>query len=34
MKDREILTVDMEEIRHRLARRRPEIMARFDAMVA
>jgi hypothetical protein len=24
----------MEEIRHRLARRRPEIMARFDAMVA
>jgi hypothetical protein len=26
--------VDMEEIRHRLARRRPEIMARFDAMVA
>jgi 5-methylthioadenosine/S-adenosylhomocysteine deaminase len=34
MKDREILTVDMEEIRQRLARRRPEIMARFDAMVA
>jgi hypothetical protein len=24
----------MEEIRQRLARRRPEIMARFDAMVA
>lgn len=33
MKEREILTVDVEEIRHRLARRRPEIMARFDALV-
>jgi 5-methylthioadenosine/S-adenosylhomocysteine deaminase len=34
MKEREILTVDVEEIRHRLARRRPEIMARYDALVA
>jgi 5-methylthioadenosine/S-adenosylhomocysteine deaminase len=34
MKEREILTVDVEEIRHRLARRRPAIMARYDALVA
>ncbi|WP_244622678.1 amidohydrolase family protein [Microvirga brassicacearum] len=34
MKDREILTVDIERIRDRLVKRRPEIMARFDALVA
>jgi 5-methylthioadenosine/S-adenosylhomocysteine deaminase len=34
MKNREILTVDVDEIQHRLRRRRPEIMARFDAAVA
>ena len=34
MKDREILTIDVDEIRHRLKKRRPEIMARFDALVA
>jgi 5-methylthioadenosine/S-adenosylhomocysteine deaminase len=34
MRDREILTVDMAELRSRLARRLPQIMARFDAMVA
>jgi 5-methylthioadenosine/S-adenosylhomocysteine deaminase len=34
MKERELLTVDMDALRHRLAKRRPEIMARFDAMVA
>lgn len=30
MKDREILTIDMEQLRHRLARRLPQIMDRFD----
>lgn len=34
MKDREVLTVDVEEIRHRLRKRRPEIMERFAAAVA
>jgi 5-methylthioadenosine/S-adenosylhomocysteine deaminase len=34
MKDREILTIDVEEIKARLAKRRPEIMAKFEAMVA
>jgi 5-methylthioadenosine/S-adenosylhomocysteine deaminase len=34
MRDREILTVDMEALRARLARRLPELMARFDALVA
>jgi 5-methylthioadenosine/S-adenosylhomocysteine deaminase len=34
MRDREILTVDMEALRARLARRAPEIMARFEARVA
>jgi 5-methylthioadenosine/S-adenosylhomocysteine deaminase len=34
MRDREILTVDMEQLRARLAKRLPEIMARFDALVA
>lgn len=34
MKDREILTVDVETIKARLARRRPEIMDRFEKLVA
>jgi len=34
MKERELLTIDMDALRHRLEKRRPEIMARFDAMVA
>jgi 5-methylthioadenosine/S-adenosylhomocysteine deaminase len=34
MKEREMLTIDLDALRHRLAKRRPEIMARFDAMVA
>lgn len=34
MKDREILTIDMDELRHRLSRRLPEIMARFDNAIA
>jgi 5-methylthioadenosine/S-adenosylhomocysteine deaminase len=33
MKEREMLTVDMEALRARLKKRRPEIMARFDAAV-
>ena len=33
VKDRRLLTVDLEEIRARLKQRRPEIMARFDAAV-
>jgi 5-methylthioadenosine/S-adenosylhomocysteine deaminase len=33
MKDREVLTVDLEALDARLAKRRPEIMARFDAAV-
>lgn len=34
MRDRQILTVDMEQLHARLAKRLPEIMARFDALVA
>jgi 5-methylthioadenosine/S-adenosylhomocysteine deaminase len=34
MRNREILTIDMEALRARLARRLPELMARFDALVA
>lgn len=34
MKDREMLTIDVGEIRHRLNKRRPEIMEQFDALVA
>jgi 5-methylthioadenosine/S-adenosylhomocysteine deaminase len=34
MRDREILTVDMEKLHATLARRLPEIMARFDRLVA
>jgi 5-methylthioadenosine/S-adenosylhomocysteine deaminase len=34
MRNREILTVDMEALRARLARRLPELMARFDTLVA
>jgi 5-methylthioadenosine/S-adenosylhomocysteine deaminase len=34
MKEREILTVDMDALRSRLQRRAPEIMARFEALVA
>jgi 5-methylthioadenosine/S-adenosylhomocysteine deaminase len=34
MRDREILTVDMERLHAQLARRLPELMARFDALVA
>jgi 5-methylthioadenosine/S-adenosylhomocysteine deaminase len=33
VRDRRLLTVDLEEIRARLRTRRPEIMARFDAAV-
>ena len=34
MKDRELLTVDREEIDRRLAERLPKLMERFDAMTA
>jgi 5-methylthioadenosine/S-adenosylhomocysteine deaminase len=34
MKDREILTVDIEAIKSRLAKRRPEIMEKFERLVA
>ena len=34
MKDRELLTVDREEIERRLAERLPKLMERFDAMTA
>jgi 5-methylthioadenosine/S-adenosylhomocysteine deaminase len=34
MRNREILTVDMEKLHAQLARRLPEIMARFDRLVA
>jgi 5-methylthioadenosine/S-adenosylhomocysteine deaminase len=34
MKDRKILTVDVDEIRARLAARRPIIMERFEKLVA
>jgi 5-methylthioadenosine/S-adenosylhomocysteine deaminase len=34
MRNREILTVDMEQLHARLAKRLPELMERFDAMVA
>lgn len=34
MKDREILTVDVEQIKARLAKRRPEIMEKFERLVA
>ncbi|MCQ4158697.1 amidohydrolase [Roseomonas sp. GC11] len=34
VREREVLTIDMDALRHRLAKRRPEIMARFDAVVA
>jgi 5-methylthioadenosine/S-adenosylhomocysteine deaminase len=34
MRNREILTVDMEKLHAQLARRLPELMERFDAMVA
>ena len=34
MKDREILTVDVDALRARLAARRPALMARFEASVA
>jgi 5-methylthioadenosine/S-adenosylhomocysteine deaminase len=34
MKDREILTVDVEDIKARLAKRRPEIMEKFERLVA
>jgi 5-methylthioadenosine/S-adenosylhomocysteine deaminase len=34
MREREILTVDMDALRERLKRRAPEIMARFEALVA
>jgi 5-methylthioadenosine/S-adenosylhomocysteine deaminase len=34
MRDREILTVDMEQLHARLAKRLPQIMERFDRMVA
>ncbi len=33
VRDRKLLKVDLEEIRETLRRRRPEIMARFDAVV-
>lgn len=33
MKDRQILTIDMEQFRHRLSRRLPEIMNRFDKAI-
>lgn len=34
MRDRKILTVDMAALKARLARRHPDIMARFEALVA
>jgi 5-methylthioadenosine/S-adenosylhomocysteine deaminase len=34
MKNRKLLTVDVEEVKLRLARRQPELMARFEALVA
>lgn len=34
VKDREILTVDVESIKGRLAKRRPEIMEKFEKLVA
>jgi 5-methylthioadenosine/S-adenosylhomocysteine deaminase len=34
MRDREILTVDMEKLHAHLAKRLPELMERFDALVA
>jgi 5-methylthioadenosine/S-adenosylhomocysteine deaminase len=34
MKEREILTIDMEALRARLKRQAPQIMARFEALVA
>ena len=34
MKNRELLTVDREEIDRRLAERLPRLMERFDAMTA
>lgn len=34
MKDRELLRIDIGEIRHRLNKRLPEIMSHFDALVA
>jgi 5-methylthioadenosine/S-adenosylhomocysteine deaminase len=34
MKNRELLTVDVEEIKSRLAERKPELMARFEALVS
>src|SRR5205814_10000134 len=34
MKDRELMTVDREEIDRRLAERLPKLMERFDAMTA
>ena len=34
MKNREVLTVDVEQIKARLARRQPELMGRFEALVA
>jgi 5-methylthioadenosine/S-adenosylhomocysteine deaminase len=33
MKNREVLTVDVQDIKARLARRQPELMARFEALV-
>jgi 5-methylthioadenosine/S-adenosylhomocysteine deaminase len=33
MKNREILTVDVAEIKSRLAQRQPELMARFESLV-
>jgi 5-methylthioadenosine/S-adenosylhomocysteine deaminase len=34
MKNRQLLTVDVAEVKSRLARRQPELMARFEALVA
>ena len=34
MKEREILTVDMDALKSRLRRQIPELMARFEAMIA
>lgn len=34
MRDREILTIDMDELRNKLSRRLPDIMARFDQSIA
>lgn len=33
MKNREVLTLDVDELRAKLAKRRPEIMERFEAIV-